>query len=171
MVEIRAENANDRAAIERVHTLAFSRLDEAILVNKLRDIGGLVVSLVAVAGDQIVGHIGFSPVRLETQPRSAKALGLAPLAVLPDFQRKGIGLKLMDAGLQACRRSGAEIVIVLGHPDFYPKAGFKRASLFGIVCEFEVPEEAFMVLELKEGSLAKYQGKVSYHPAFGEVES
>ena len=116
----------------------------------------------AVEGEQIVGHIFFSPVRIEQRgyavekyDRKADSgfLGLAPVVVLPDYQGQGIGSLLIRHGLQACDRLRSKAVVVLGSPKFYPRFGFILAKEKGLSCEYPVPDEAFMVLELQEGAL------------------
>jgi putative acetyltransferase len=88
---------------------------------------------------------------------------------MPAYQNQGIGLRLVEAGLETCRQLGADIVIVLGHPDFYPRVGFVPASRFGILCEYPARDEAFMVLELKPGKILSYAGVAHYYPAFNSV--
>jgi putative acetyltransferase len=129
----------------------------------------LTVSLVAVLDTTIIGHIAFSPVEIASEESSYVALTLAPVAILPAHQNKGIGSKLVAAGLQACRRLGHEIVVLAGHPNYYPRSGFVRAYAKGIECEFEVPDEAWMIAELKQGALAGRRGKVRFQPEFREA--
>ena len=169
MVNIRSETPEDIASIHRVNKEAFGGTVEAELVDKLRNRDVLTLSLVATDGDKIAGHISFSPVTVATGSSSFEAISLAPMAVLPDYQRKGIGSQLVRAGLEECRRLGHEIVVVLGHPDYYPRFGFVPARPKGIDCEFEVPEEAWMVLELREDALAGRSGTVKFQPEFHEA--
>ena len=169
MITFRPESPEDIAAIAEVNRQAFGQPGEADLVDELRAVGALSLSMVAEADGKVVGHVAFSPMRLDQQPDTPRALGLGPMAVLPEYQNQGIGLGLLQAGLDACRQQGAEIVLVLGHPKFYPRAGFEVASGFGIRCEYNAPEEAFMAIELVAGSIAQYAGVAHYHPAFGKV--
>ncbi|MFC1977768.1 GNAT family N-acetyltransferase [Chloroflexota bacterium] len=169
MADIRAETPEDIASIHHVNKEAFGDTGEAELVDKLRNRGVLTLSLVATDGDIVVGHILFSPVTVATGSSSFEVIGLAPMAVLPDYQRKGIGSQLVRAGLEECCRLGHEIVVVLGHSDYYPRFGFIPAKSEGIDCEFEVPEEAWMVLELREGALTGKSGTVKYPPEFHEA--
>lgn len=166
---IRTEQPDDLAAIYQVNLAAFGQPGEARLVDLLREQGALAVSLVAEEEGEVVGQIAFSPVTLERQPEGASAAGLGPMAVLPEHQRKGIGLALIRAGLEACREAGFDLVVVLGHPNYYPKAGFESSAQFDITCKWDVPEEVFMVQALKEGALTQYGGVVHYHPAFDGV--
>src|SRR5512143_264498 len=136
---IRREEPQDIAAIRFVNEQAFGGSAEANAVDALRDRGAATLSLVAVSGDRVVGHLFFSPVTIESPDRSWPGLGLAPLAVLPDSQRHGIGTALMNTGLEECRQLGHERVIVLGHPDYYPRFGFERASRHEVRFEIEAP--------------------------------
>lgn len=165
-MSIRAEKEGDLDAVRAVNTSAFETSAEADLVDVLRQRAKLVISLVAEENGKVVGHIMFSPVSLSGHP-SLKVLGLAPMAVAPEHQRKGIGSALVRAGIDQCRRSGFEAVVVLGHPDYYPRFGFSPSCHFGIDSEYDVPEEVFMAMELLPEALSGKTGKVKYHPAFG----
>jgi putative acetyltransferase len=167
-MHIRAEEEPDRPAVQAVIESAFEGSAEARLVAALREQAWPVVSLVAENGGAIVGHIMFSPVVLPGHPE-LKIMGLAPMAVAPGHQRKGIGSALVRAGLKQCKQLGAGAVVVLGHPEYYPRFGFSPSVRFGIGCEYEVPEEAFMVVELQRGFLQDASGKVKYHVAFSNL--
>ena len=169
MPVIRPETPEDVDSIRYVNTQAFGQENESKLIEKLRKNGALTISLVAVHDGEIVGHIAFSPVVVESELSSFEAVALAPMAVLPAYQRKGIGSQMVRAGLKECRRLGHEIVVVLGHPDYYTRFGFVPAKPKGIYCEFEVPEEAWMVLELREDALAGRSGIVKFQPEFHEA--
>ena len=164
-ITIRPERPDDREAVIRVNESAFGQPDEADLVDRLRRQSPGYLGLVAEADGVVVGHILFSSVTLDAG--SADVRGLAPMAVLPEHQRSGVGSELVRAGLATCAGDGAEAVVVLGHPDYYPRFGFRPASAFGLSCAYEVPDEAFMALELVEGALADAEGVARYHPAFG----
>jgi putative acetyltransferase len=129
----------------------------------------LTISLVAVQDGRIVGHIAFSPVTITSDTAPIDAIGLAPMAVLPEYQRRGIGSKLVEAGLSACHHTPYGVVVVLGHPHYYPRFGFTPAKPHGIVWEHDVPEEVFMVQELQVDALAQTQGVVKYRPEFAVV--
>jgi len=136
-------------------------------VRKLAAAGAVLLSLVAEVDGAVVGHILFSPVTIETEASTKSAVGLAPMAVLPGHQRQGIGARLIERGLQELRRQGHTAVVVLGHPGYYPRFGFERASRFGLRCQFDCPDEAFMALELQPGALAEVRGLVRYRPELG----
>ena len=161
---IRDEVPDDFAIVSEVLTAAFNSPGEAGLVDRLRDKAAPLVSLVAESSGVIVGHILFSPVTIENA--DALLFGLAPMAVRPADQRSGIGSALVREGIARCVSLGAAGVIVLGHPDYYPRFGFVPASTFSISSAYDVPDEAFMALELSQGSLASIAGVACYHPVF-----
>jgi putative acetyltransferase len=166
---VQREEPQDVPAIRYVNEQAFGGTGEANAIEALRDRGQLTLSLVAVIDNRVVGHLLFTPATIETPDHTWPALGLAPLSVLPEYQRQGIGSALMRAGLAECARLGHERVIVLGHPNYYPRFGFVRASQYGIRCEWDAPDEAFMVLELQRGSLDGVSGVAKYQPEWSGV--
>jgi putative acetyltransferase len=167
-MRIRRERAADVAAVRRVNEAAFATTLEANLVDRLREDAKPIISVVADEDGLVVGHILFSPVTLSSDSGTL-VMGLAPMAVLPDWQRRRIGSSLVHAGLDECRLKGAVAVVVLGHPTYYPRFGFKPASTFGITSEYEVPDDAFMAIELMPGALEGKGGVVRYHAAFRET--
>lgn len=169
MVVVRTEETEDHESVRRVNELAFGRRNEADLVDALRVNARPYVSLVAVVDEQVVGHILFSPVSIESEGSAFTAMGLAPMAVLPSYQNQGIGSQLVREGLKECQRLGCEIVVVLGHPNYYPRFGFVPASLKGLRSEYDVPDDVFMVAELTEDALDGRRGLVKYHSEFGKV--
>jgi putative acetyltransferase len=173
-MEIRAEKAEDRAAIWEINRLAFGGEAEPNLVDKIRKSAGFIpqLSLVAVQQGRVVGHILFSPIeiRLDDRPdQPMQALALAPMAVHPDLQKQGIGSALVRHGLEICRDLGHNLVVVIGHPDYYTRFGFTSARARGLDAPFPVPDEAFLAIELVPGSLPGVKGTVVYPPAFEEV--
>lgn len=167
-MRIREEAPGDIESIYRVNQQAFETNAEAKLVDLLRVRGKAVISLIAEAGGEIVGHILFSPVSIEPPAKNWTALGLAPLAVTPSHQRQGIGGALIVAGLEHCRKLGIELVVVLGHPTYYPKFGFIKASDYDLMNEYQA-DEAFMVIELTPDVLKKYKGFVKFALEFDEI--
>lgn len=167
-MKIRPEQPADIEAIRDVNHAAFVTESEANLVDLLRDSGTELISLVAETDGQIVGHILFSPVTLSGHEQ-VRIAGLAPMAVIPDYQRQGIGSALINAGLEACARAGYEAVVVLGHPHYYPRFGFEISQPFGIDCEYEVSPEVFMIQAITPGILDHLSGTIYYHPLFNEV--
>jgi putative acetyltransferase len=169
-MDVRTEKLEDVEAVRQVNIAAFGRENEAKLVDKLRGIAS-TFSFVAVQSDRIVGHIFFSLVVVEGKcSRNLSVLGLAPVAVLPNYQRQGIGTRMIREGLKECRRSGFGAVVVLGNPDFYSRFGFVPASSKGLGCEYDVPDEAFMVLELESGACQDCSGTVKYRSEFSLCE-
>jgi putative acetyltransferase len=166
MSEIRPETPEDRDGVWHANQAAFGRDDEANLVDRLREQAPGYIGLVAVEDGAIVGHIAFTPVTLAPPRIDADVSGLAPMAVLPEHQRAGVGTALVLAGLAACRAEGVGAVVVLGHPGYYPHFGFAPGAERGITSTYEAPPEAFMVLELTPGALDGVQGVVHYHAAF-----
>ena len=168
-VTIRPERPADRQAVHRVNREAFGGETEARLVEALRASPAFIpeLSLVAVRGPEIVGHILFTHVRVTESDVSQSALALAPMAVLPALQNQGIGSALVRRGLEVARRLGHHVVIVLGHPRYYPRFGFQPAGPLGIRSRFDAPPEAFMVLGLQPGALEGVRGLVEYPPEFG----
>ncbi|MGI9175039.1 MAG: GNAT family N-acetyltransferase [Rhodothermales bacterium] len=170
MPAVRRETAEDRAAVRDVNERAFGRAAEADLVEALRHAARPYLSLVAEEEGQVVGHILFSPVEVESEGGAPAVMGLAPMAVLPERQRRGIGSALVREGLQACRQMGIQAVVVLGHRAYYPRFGFEPAGAYGLQSEYDVPAEAFMVIEFSPRVLEGLGGVVKYHAAFNEVE-
>ena len=160
---VRSERQGDEAAIRQVHAEAFARAQEGRLVDALRAAGAAVISEVAVVDGAVVGHVLFSPA-------GDALLGLAPLAVVPAQQKKGLGAALVRRGLERAREAGARAVVVLGEPGYYQRFGFVPALRFGLRCKWPGTEEAFMALELQAGALRGAAGTVAYHPAFDELE-
>lgn len=171
VVEIRPEGPDDRQAVFDVNHAAFGRENEARLVDALRQSPAFVpqLSLVAVDDSRVVGHVLFTRVTVRGASQAPDALALAPMGVLPPYQKQGIGSALVRRGLENARDLGHRVVIVVGHPEYYPRFGFVPAKPLGILAPFEVPSEAFMVLELQPNALRGVQGQVEYPPEFDQV--
>ena len=158
MVAIRLETPDDVEAVAEVEHTAFGGPAEANLVDRLRDLGQLAVSLVAVSEARVVGHVAFSPMSLSPNPEGLHATGLAPLAVLPAHQGRCIGAQLVQAGLRACAEAGWDLAFVLGDPAYYTRFGFTDATADGLRWDRDAPAGAFMVTELRPGTLAEAWG-------------
>jgi len=166
---IRCETSDDIPTIHRIKTVAFGRPNEADLVDVLRRNNALTIAPVAVQDGHLDGHIALGSVTITSRTASVEALGLGPTAVLPDYQRRGIGSQLVEAGLTAYHHTPYGVVVVLGHPHYDPRFGFTPAQPWGIVREHDVPDEACMVKEIQEGALAHTRGMVKYRPEFAVV--
>lgn len=161
---IREEMPPDAEAIREVNRLAFGGGEEAVLVDRLRDEQLVVVSLVAIEQDQIAGHILFSKLPIEgTRPLAA--VSLAPMAVKPAWQNRGIGSALVRSGLDACRQRGVQAVVVVGHPTYYPRFGFSAELAQNLRGPFS--GDVWMALDLVAGALTGFTGTVKYPAAFG----
>ena len=169
MITIRPERPEDASQVRHVNELAFGQPTEADLVDRLRQACTETLSLVA-EDEAVVGHILFTPVVIERPGRQVVGTGLAPMAVLPDRQRRGIGSQLVRRGLDMLRERGCAFVVVVGHPEYYPRFGFEPASTHGLACQWEgVPDPAFMVLVLDAHAMAGVSGVARYREEFNEV--
>jgi putative acetyltransferase len=164
---IRQETPADVEAIREVNRQAFGGEDEARLVDQLRDGGFARLSLVAVLNDVVVGHILFSDLRIETDTGTVCSLALAPLAVMPGYQRRGIGSLLVREGLRTAAELGHQIVIVLGHAAFYARFGFSSELAIPLRSPYSGPH--FLALELQPGALDGVEGDVCYPPPFSSL--
>lgn len=164
---IRSETPEDSSAIRSLLLAAFPSDAEAAVVDELRSANALPVSLVAVDSGRTFGHTGFSPIFLRPQPHKPyMILGLAPLCVAPDAQRRGIGTALVAAGLRACVGIRCDAVVVLGDPVFYGRFGFRPAGAHGLRCCFDAPPEAFMLWHAPSRALPFLEATVRFHAAF-----
>jgi putative acetyltransferase len=161
---VRAEVVSDHDAVREIHRAAFGGETEASLVDRLREAAGSI-SLVAAEAGSVVGHILFTAAKIVGQ--QVRVAGLGPMAVSPARQRRRVGSELVQRGLEECRRAGYEAVVVVGHPEYYPRFGFRRGGTFGLRCQFDVPDEAFMATELRPGALSG-GGQVQYAAEFSE---
>ena len=161
------EDEGDRDGIQRAVAAAFGGDAEARLVETLRNNGALVASLVACAAGEIVGHCAFSPLNTDRQPDRRDLLGLAPVAVHPQWQRRGIGSALIQSGLDECRRRAVAAVFVLGAPKFYARFGFRPARDSGIQCQFKAAPGDFQVVPVCDALANLPSGLIRYRPEFG----
>lgn len=170
MISIRSEKPEDYKSIYDLNKLAFNGEVEAKLVNNLRETKGFVpeLSLVAIKDGEVVGHILFSIIHIQTDTNKIPVLALAPMAVLPKHQKQGIGSMLVGEGLKKCKELGYKAVILVGHPDYYPRFGFTHAKEKGLKLPFDAPDEAFMVYEIIHQALEGIKGMVVYPPEFAE---
>jgi putative acetyltransferase len=172
MITIRPEKPEDFDTIYEINRRAFNGEIEARLVDKIRKSDNFIpeLSLVALKDNKVVGHILFSKVKIKSEDREKIVLTLAPMAVLPEFQNQGIGHLLVNRGLEISRGLGYYIVVLVGHPDYYPRFGFTPARAKGLEISFKVPipDEAFMVCELEKNVLEGIKGIVELPPYFWE---
>jgi putative acetyltransferase len=168
MFAIRKEHLEDLEAIREVNRLAFEQNAEARLVDRLRADGLVITSLVAVEGHRIIGHILFSELPIETGCSFIRGAALAPMAVTPSRQRRGVGSSLVHEGLEECGRLGIKVVVVFGHLDYYPRFGFSPEKAKCLRSKYSA--EHFMALELVQGVLDGVLGTVAYPPAFSEAD-
>lgn len=167
---IRDEGPADAEAVHALLFAAFGREAEARLVERLRASGKTACALVAEEKGRVLGHMVFSRIAIESGNGAIPVLALAPLAVLPAFQRLGIGSALVSAGLERCRMEGHARVLVVGEHLYYGRFGFVPASKFGLKCPFPLPEETFMAIELEPAAFAQASGVVRYGHEFDDLE-
>ena len=166
LIEIREERPGDVAAIRDVNNRAFGQDQEGNIVDALRANGAALLSLVATLNGRVVGHIMYSPLTVGSEVTGA---GLGPMAVLPEYQREGIGSKLVETGNRRLKEAGCPFIIVVGHAHYYPRFGFRPASAHGITCEWEVPDDVFMLLVLDPAKTQNVSGLAKYRPEFTTV--
>ena len=166
MIEIREERPTDVEAIRDVNTRAFGQEQEGDIVDALRRNGAVLLSLVATLSDRVVGHIMYSPVSVGSEIMGA---ALGPMAVLPEHQRRGVGSKLVEAGHRRVKDQGWPFIIVLGHSSYYPRFGFMPATNRGITCEWDVPEDVFMLLVLDQANMQGVSGLAKCRHEFSSV--
>lgn len=175
MLTIREEEIKDYNEVEKVveesfKTAEFSDKDEHNLVRRLRNSNEFIKELSLIAEDEnkILGYVLLTKALIKAESTSYETLALAPLAVLPEYQKSGIGKNLMNKAIERARELGYKSIVVLGHEKYYPKFGFEKAIKYGVKAPFEVPDEAYMILELLPGGLNGVSGIVEYSKAFFE---
>ena len=170
MIHIRQEKFEDAPAIRAVNEQAFGQPQEADIVDKIRANCPNLLSLVAVLNRKIVGYILFSPAVIEDDQGIVEGMGLAPMAVLPKYQHQGIGSELVRQGIYILNEQSCPFIIVVGHPDYYPRFGFEPASIYGIKCQWKgVPDNAFMVMFLDNSLKQRRLGIAKYRDEFNEA--
>ena len=166
LISIRKERPEDVAAVRNLNRRAFGQDQEANIIDALRSNRAALLSLVATLNDQIVGHIMYSPASIAGKIEGA---ALGPMAVLPEYQRQGVGTKLVATGNRKLEDAGCPFIIVVGHPEYYPRFGFKSASQHEVSCEWEVPHDAFMLLTLDTVKMKGVSGLAKYRQEFSTV--
>lgn len=166
MVEIREERPDDVAAVRDLNRRAFGQDQESNIVDALRANGAALLSLVATVNDRVVGHIMYSPLSIGG---NVKGAALGPMGVLPEYQRQGIGGKLIEAGNRKLKDAGCPFIIVVGHADYYARFGFRPAREHGIKCQWDVPDDVFMLLILDQAEMEGVSGLAKYRDEFSSV--
>lgn len=172
LINIRTENKEDYSQVYDVNFIAFgNREDEAKLVERIRKTDNFIpeLSIVAEQNGVVVGHLLMSKAAIIQGEQHHEIIALAPIAVSPEHQKQGVGTRLIQEGLNRCKQLGYFVVVLIGHPSYYPRFGFKPARKYSLeLTQFEVPDEVFMVCELKEDALHNIKGELKYPPAFFE---
>jgi putative acetyltransferase len=170
MITVRPEQPGEVAAVHAVNEKAFPHPVEAALVDKLRIACPEGLSLVADMDGAVVGHVLFTPVTIQAPTGEIKGMGLGPMAVLPEHQNRGIGSRLVNAGLEVLRQRSCPFVVVLGHPGYYPRFGFTPASRHGLRCSWDgVPDDVFMAIVFDEETMSGVSGVAKYRNEFNET--
>jgi len=166
LIEIREERSDDVAAVREVNRRAFGQDQESNIVDALRTNGAALLSLVATVNGQVAGHIMYSPL---TVAENVLGVALGPMAVVPEYQRQGIGTQLIEAGNRKIKDAGYPFIIVVGHAEYYPRFGFRPANEYGIRCEWDVPDDVFMLLVLDQAKMEGVSGLAKYRHEFSSV--
>lgn len=167
MIVIREEKKEDYDTVRFVNDQAFGTPEEGMIVDTLREECQETLSLVAVSDERIVGHIFFSPAIIDHEGKQVVGMGLAPMAVLPEFQNQGIGSMLAREGIRRIKETECPFIIVLGHIKFYPRFGFEQASKYGLKCQWDgLPDEAFRVIILNKSVMEGVSGVARYRSEF-----
>jgi len=170
-VKIEVEQPEDIEAIHEINERAFGRSGEADVIDQLRQTSPVFLSYVARMEGRMVGHVLFTPANIvQEDDWTISGLGLAPLAVAPEYQGLGIGSALCREGLKRISMEDFPFVIVLGHPGYYPRFGFEPANLYGITCSYhDVPEDCFMIRILNPQKMVGVSGVAYYRQEFDSV--
>ena len=166
LIEIREERLDDIAAVREMNRRAFGQNQESNIIDALRTNGAALLSLVATGNGQAVGHIMYSPLTVGSK---VNGVALGPMAVLPEHQRQGIGTRLIETGNRKIKDAGYPFIIVVGHANYYPRFGFRPARDYGIKCEWDVPDDVFMMLMLDAAKMKGISGLAKYRSEFSTV--
>jgi putative acetyltransferase len=166
LIEIREERPDDVTAVREVNRRAFGQEQERNIIDALRTNRGALLSLVATVNGRVVGHIIYSPLSVG---ENVNGVALGPMAVVPEYQRHGIGTKLIETGNRKIKDAGYPFIIVVGHAEYYPRFGFRPAREYGIKCEWDVPDEVFMLQVLNEAKMPGASGLANYRHEFSTV--
>jgi putative acetyltransferase len=170
MITIRKENENDHMKIKQINDEAFGQPQEGMVVDKLRKLDANALSLVAEIDGILVGHIFYSTAEIESDNERIVGMGLAPMAVLPEYQKQGIGKKLITESINLLVQKATPFIIVLGHDNYYPKFGFETASKHGIKCQWkDVPDDAFMIMIIDDKKMKGVHGIARYRDEWNEA--
>jgi putative acetyltransferase len=166
VINIREERPDDVPTVRDLNRRAFGQDQESNIVDALRANGAALLSLVATMNDRVVGHIMYSSAVVGN---CVKGAALGPMAVLPEYQRQGIGSKLIEVGNRKLKDAACPFIIVVGHANYYPRFGFRPASEHGITCEWDVPDDVFMLLVLDHAKMEGVSGLAKYRHEFSGV--
>lgn len=172
MLVIREEQETDHQVIRDITIAAFSSSEfghngEAELIDQIRNDCSVHLSLVAVLDSEVVGHVMFSPARMETAAESIVGMGLGPISVLPNHQKAGVGSALLNAAFEQLAAVNCSFAVVLGHTEYYARFGFTQAEKLGIRHGFEgIPQDVFLIRKA-ETDTAIHSGRVFYDIVFG----
>ena len=170
-LHIRPETPSDTKAITKINDLAFGRKNESVLISTLRSNAAFDprLSLVALKSGELIGHIFLFPIFIQTEQENYPSLSLGPIAVHPEHQNQGVGGRLISQGHEAALKVGYTSVILVGHPWYYPKFGYRMASIWGLTNPWGIHNEAFMAIELVKGSLEGKSGLAKYPEEFNNA--
>lgn len=166
LIEIREERSDDVVAVREVNRRAFGQDQESNIVDALRTNGAALLSLVAIVNGQVAGHILYSPL---TVAENVHGVALGPMAVVPEYQRRGIGTKLIEAGNRKIKDAGRPFIVVVGRAQYYPRFGSRPASEYGIKWEWDISGRSFHVLVLNEAKMQGASGLAKYRHEFSTI--
>lgn len=166
---IRKEQERDFDEIYRLNYESFDQKDEAELIDELRENNGVIISLVALLSNLLAGHILYAPCQITSHNTTLTGAALGSMAVLPEYQNKGIGKELVKESIEIISEAGYPFITVLGHPEYFPKFGFEPAKKHGLQFQWNVPDNVFMGLILDKERMSNIRGTVYYRPEFSKL--